>query len=61
MIDKKSKILDKYDKQMESTINEVMKKVITIFNAFAEETLIYENHFTKLTKIKAMFALKVES
>ena len=50
MIDKKSKILDKYDKQMESTINEVMKRVITIFDAFVEETLIYENHFAKLTK-----------
>lgn len=52
MIDKKAKILDKYDKQMESTINEVMKRVITIFDAFAEETLIYENHFAKLTTKK---------
>ncbi len=60
MIDKKSKILDKYDKQMESTINEVMKRVITIFDAFVEETLIYENHFAKLTKKKLPTTTKRE-
>lgn len=46
----KSKLLEQYDKQNLSTINEVLKKVKTIFNYFVDNTYVYKNTFNNLTK-----------
>lgn len=50
LYDKNSNLLAKYDKQSISTVNEVLKKVITLFNYFVDNTYIYKNPFNKLTK-----------
>lgn len=47
--DKSPKMFDKYDKQNISTINEVLKKVITIFVFFEEKRYIVKNPFKKVS------------
>ncbi len=58
LIDKKSKILDKYEKQELSTVNEVVKKVNSIFSYFENNGYIYKNPFAKLTKIDSSSDIK---
>ncbi len=46
--EKTPKMLDKYEKLKVSTVNEIIKKVITIFEYFEENTYIYKNPFKKV-------------
>ena len=50
LVEKKSPLLKKYDRQEFSTIEEVLKKVKGIFNYFVDNTFIYSNPFNNLTK-----------
>jgi integrase len=47
--DKSPKMLDKHEKQNISTVNEVLKKIVTIFTFFEENTYIYKNPFKKVS------------
>lgn len=50
LYDNKSKLLEQYEKQNLSTINEVLKKIRTMFNYFVDNTYVYKNPFNNLTK-----------
>jgi integrase len=52
LIDKKSKILDKFERQQLSTIEEVIKKIKAMFNDFENKGYIVKNPFNRLTKIE---------
>ena len=52
LIEKNSKLLDKYEKQQLSTIMAVLKIVKATFNYFMDNTYIYSNPFNNLTKIQ---------
>ena len=61
LYDKKSKLLDNYEKQNISTVNEVLKKVKTMFNYYVDNTYIYKNPFNNLTKtVKRLITEKRE-
>ncbi|QOP46294.1 tyrosine-type recombinase/integrase [Sulfurimonas paralvinellae] len=48
LIEKKSKLLDKYPKQSTRTIDEVVKRTKEIFEHFVDNNFIYKNPFIKL-------------
>ena len=50
LYDSKSKLLEQYENQNLSTINEVLKKIKTIFSYFVDNTYSYKNPFDSLTK-----------
>ena len=52
LIDKNSKLLLQYEKQMLSTVMAVVKLVNEMFNYFVNNTYIYLNPFKQLTKTK---------
>jgi len=52
MIEKKAKILEKYDKQHINTVLEVMKRVKNMFRTFESNVYIYKNFFDGLDVIK---------
>jgi len=52
LIEKKSKILEKYEKQSLRTVDEVIKRVKSIFNYFEDVGYIYKNPFVKVEKLK---------
>ncbi|MEA3331578.1 MAG: site-specific integrase [Campylobacterota bacterium] len=52
LIDKNSKLLDKYEKQKLSTIMAVLKIIKATFNYFMDNTYIYSNPFNSLSKIQ---------
>jgi len=47
--DKSPKMFDKYEKLKVTTVNEILKRVITIFEYFEENTYIYKNPFKKVS------------
>ncbi|PHO09101.1 hypothetical protein CPG37_10915 [Malaciobacter canalis] len=47
--DKSPQMFDKYEKLNVSTVNEILKKVITIFEFFEENTYIHKNPFKKVS------------
>ena len=47
--DKSPNMFDKYEKLTPTTVNEILKKVITIFEYFMENTYVYKNPFKKVT------------
>lgn len=47
--DKSPQMFDKYEKLNISTVNEILKKIITIFEYFEENTYIYKNPFKKVS------------
>ena len=51
LIQSKSKLLDKYEKQTTRTVDEVIVKVKTIFKYFEENNFIHKNNFEVLKKI----------
>lgn len=51
LIQSKSKLLDKYEKQTTRTVDEVIVKAKTIFKYFEENNFIHKNNFEVLKKI----------
>ncbi|MBW6488436.1 tyrosine-type recombinase/integrase [Sulfurimonas sp.] len=58
MIDKKMKILDKYEKVNIKTVDEIIVKTKSIFEYFLDNTLIYKNPFSKMSKLNTKFTKK---
>ena len=57
LITKKSKLLDKYEKQAPQTVNEIIKRTKTIFEYFVDNLHITNNPFHNLTKLDAKNSL----
>lgn len=60
LVEKKSKILDKFDKPTINTVNEKIKIINTMFNYFENNLYIHKNHFSSLIKIEKDASLKRE-
>ena len=51
LIETKSKILDQFEKQELSTVDEAIKRIKTIFSYFVEQLYIYSNPFITMKKL----------
>jgi integrase len=51
LVESKSKILDQFEKQELSTVDEVIKRTKTIFAHFVEQLYIYSNPFQNMKKL----------
>ncbi|MFA6195722.1 MAG: tyrosine-type recombinase/integrase [Sulfurimonas sp.] len=51
LVAKKSKLLDKYEKQAPRTVDEIIKRTRTVFEYFVDNLYITNNPFDNLTKI----------